>query len=126
LQYIIDNDLDFAYWPAIGYLENGWGNGWALQNWDKTGKRDGIHDGNDWRLESWTRLVNATTYKTGPVDVVPIWQMLSIDHEDYVKSVSLSNAFFLHCVLNKHSSAVSTAMTGTTVPARPHVPMVCA
>ncbi|KAH7105825.1 cellulase [Auriculariales sp. MPI-PUGE-AT-0066] len=84
-----DIDVDFAYWPLVGYLENGNGNGWALQNWNKAGVRDGLTDGNDWRKDVWTSLINNTNEKTGPVDKVPVWRILNLDHADDVKSYGL-------------------------------------
>jgi len=89
MQYFIDNDLDFAYWPLVGYLENGNGNGWALQNWNRAGVRDGLQDAsNDWRRDIWASLVNSTSAKTGRVDEVPVWRQLSLSFSDQVKSVS--------------------------------------
>jgi len=89
LGYLEQYDLDFAIWPLVGFLENGQGDGWALMNWDRnTGHRDGLYDGNDWRADRWTDLVNSTSL-TGPVANCTTWQMLNIDHGDYVKSSTL-------------------------------------
>lgn len=85
LTYIMAYDLDFAFWPLVGYLENGNGNGWGLLNWDRNnGHRDGLNDGNDWRQERWNDLVQSGY--TGSIQNATVWRMLSIDHADYVQS----------------------------------------
>lgn len=89
--YLVTYDLDFAFWPLVGYLENGYGNGWALLNWHpRTRKRDGIWDGNDWRAGLWTELVsptNVTRERKGLIEPVERWDMLNLDHSDYVQSL---------------------------------------
>ncbi|MFI2378604.1 glycoside hydrolase family 5 protein [Streptomyces sp. NPDC018964] len=82
---LIRADTDFAYWPLVGWHENRRGNGWALLHWDSAGRRMGVHDGDDWRAAAWTRLVGATG-RTGHVDPVADWSMLSPDHADFVAS----------------------------------------
>ena len=58
-------------------------------NWDRnTGHRDGLYDGNDWRADRWSDLVNCTSL-TGPVANSTEWNMLSINQGDYVKSATL-------------------------------------
>jgi endoglucanase len=89
LDYLQQYDLDFAIWPLVGYLENNQGDGWALMNWDpNTGQRNGLYDGNDWRAERWSELINSTSL-TGPVANSTNWRMLSIDQGDYIKSQTL-------------------------------------
>jgi endoglucanase len=89
LSYLQQYDLDFAVWPLVGFLENNQGDGWALMNWDRnTGQRNGLYDGNDWRADRWSELINSTSL-TGPVANCTTYQMLSIDHGDYVKSSTL-------------------------------------
>jgi endoglucanase len=86
---LINNDIDFAYWPLVGFLENNAGNGWALLNWDRnTGARNGILDGQDWRQSDWTHLINATSSTQHPGPATR-WRMLNVDHEDYVKSATM-------------------------------------
>jgi hypothetical protein len=89
LNYLQANDLDFAIWPLVGFLENNQGNGWALMNWDRnTGERNGLYDGNDWRADRWSELVNSTSL-TGAVANSTNWRMLNIDKGDYVKSTKI-------------------------------------
>ncbi|KAG8841843.1 hypothetical protein FRB91_004636 [Serendipita sp. 411] len=92
LGYLKTNDLDFAYWPLVGFLENGYGNGWALLNWDRQRNvSDGLYDGNDWRRDRWLELVNATS-ASGPIGNSTKWSMLNVDYSDYAKSHFLSKS----------------------------------
>ncbi|KAJ7594106.1 cellulase [Mycena floridula] len=85
VDYLVDNDLDFAFWPLTGYLGPSWTDGWALLNWDpSTGRRDGLYDGNDWRADTWDRLVDSGA--TGFVPNVTTWKMLAMDFGDFVQS----------------------------------------
>ncbi|MFF3561006.1 glycoside hydrolase family 5 protein [Streptomyces sp. NPDC002574] len=86
--FLIRTDADFAYWPLVGWHENRRGNGWALLHWDAAGHRMGLYDGDDWRADAWTRLIDAPSL-TGHVDPVPRWSMLSPDHGDFVQSLRL-------------------------------------
>ncbi|KAG8816414.1 hypothetical protein FRC17_000339 [Serendipita sp. 399] len=91
LSYLKTNDLDYAFWPLVGFLENGYGNGWALLNWDRARNvQDGIFDGNDWRRDRWVELVNSTSL-SGPVSNSTKWSMLNVDYSDYVKSMTLKS-----------------------------------
>ncbi|MET8149516.1 glycoside hydrolase family 5 protein [Actinoplanes sp. NPDC049668] len=85
---LIQADADFAYWPAVGWAEKRATNGWALLHWDRDGRRAGPYDGGDWRAGDWSRLVTATA-RTGYVDPVPHWSMLSPDHGDFVQSLRM-------------------------------------
>ena len=86
VQYLVDQDLDFAFWPLTGYLDYGFGNGWALLNWDLGRKqRVGIYDGNDWRAKKWKQLVSSPGYN-GYVPPVSQFKMLNIDHTDFIQS----------------------------------------
>ncbi|EJD50032.1 cytochrome P450 [Auricularia subglabra TFB-10046 SS5] len=86
LAFLISNDIDFAYWPLVGFRDTD--NLWALINWDrKSKKRDGLLDGNDWRKDSFLSLTNATYLVTPPT--VDRWRMLNLDVEDYVKSAKM-------------------------------------
>ncbi|GHH94147.1 glycoside hydrolase family 5 protein [Streptomyces capillispiralis] len=85
VDHLVRTDADFAYWPLVGWHENGRGNGWALLHWDAAGHRMGPYDGDDWRAGAWTRLVEATG-RAGRVAPVADWSMLSPDHADFVAS----------------------------------------
>ncbi|EJD40223.1 cellulase [Auricularia subglabra TFB-10046 SS5] len=86
LAFLTSNDIDFAYWPLVGYSDAN--NGWALISWDtKTGKREGLLDVNDWRKDSFLNLVNATALATPPATTR--WRMLNVDAESYVKSAKM-------------------------------------
>ena len=89
VQYLIDQDLDFAIWPLTGYLNYGYGNGWALLSWDLgTKKRVGIYDGNDWRARKWKQLVSSPGYN-GYVPPAPQFKMLNVDHTDFIQSPTI-------------------------------------
>ncbi|CCA71619.1 related to cellulase-Streptomyces pristinaespiralis [Serendipita indica DSM 11827] len=91
LSILKTNDLDYAFWPLIGYLRNGQGNGWALINYDLSNNRqDSLNDGNDWRRDRWYDLVNATTLK-GSVNNSTNWRMINVDRGDYIKSSTIVN-----------------------------------
>ncbi|NJC73465.1 glycoside hydrolase family 5 protein [Planosporangium thailandense] len=82
---LIANDTDFAYWPLVGWHEGRHGNGWALMAWDAAGHRMGLHDGDDWRAADWQRLIDAPG-RTGHLDPVRTWSMLTLDHGDFDQS----------------------------------------
>lgn len=54
VDFLIDNDADFAYWPLVGWHEDGQADGWGLVRWDGEGNRTSV-DG-DWRADAWHRL----------------------------------------------------------------------
>ncbi|MGW9025140.1 glycoside hydrolase family 5 protein [Streptomyces sp. NPDC055722] len=81
--YFADHDADFAYWPLVGWEGH---DDWALLRYDSSGHRHGILDQADWRSTAWNHLMTSPT-RTGPVDRVPTWRMLSTDHGDYVQSL---------------------------------------
>ncbi|MFE7776007.1 glycoside hydrolase family 5 protein [Streptomyces sp. NPDC057445] len=83
---LIETDADFAYWPLVGWHEDRKGNGWALLHWDSAGRRAGVFDGDDWRADPWTRLVEARG-RSGEVAPADRWSMLSPDHGDFVQSL---------------------------------------
>lgn len=89
LEFLTTYDLDFAYWPLVGY--NDTNNNWALQMWTHgaaPAARDGLLDGNDWRRDSWQSLVSAPAAQP-PAAPAARWRMLNLDHEDYIKSATL-------------------------------------
>ncbi|KAF7334379.1 Glycoside hydrolase [Mycena venus] len=88
VDFLVQTDADFAFWPLVGYLNNGSGNGWALMNWDVNGKRTGLFDGDDWRAPIWNELIGATG-ATGQIASVPEWKQLHLDHGDFTQSLSV-------------------------------------
>ncbi|GAA2525620.1 glycoside hydrolase family 5 protein [Winogradskya humida] len=91
VDYLIQTDADFAYWPVVGWQETRAANGWALLFWDEAGNRASVNDAGDWRTADWQRLI-AAPGKTGQVDPVARWSMLSPDHGDYVQSLRMRAA----------------------------------
>ncbi|MFE7041600.1 glycoside hydrolase family 5 protein [Streptomyces atratus] len=83
VDYLIDRDADFAYWPLVGWTGHGT---WSILNYDAQGRRSGILGGSDWRAAHWSRLVGAPQ-KNGPVAVADTWDMLNLDHADAVQSL---------------------------------------
>ncbi|GIM90827.1 glycoside hydrolase family 5 protein [Paractinoplanes toevensis] len=83
--YLVRTDADFAYWPAVGWLENRSVNNWALLFWDRAGGFDSVRS--DWRYDAWNRLV--TSGRSGYVAPVARWSMLSPDRGDFVASALL-------------------------------------
>ncbi|WP_327686649.1 glycoside hydrolase family 5 protein [Streptomyces sp. NBC_00467] len=88
VDFLVQADADFAYWPLVGWHENRRGNGWALLHWDAAGGRIGVFDGDDWRAGAWSRLI-AADGRTGQVAPVDRWSMLSPDHGDFVQSLRM-------------------------------------
>ncbi|KZV85139.1 glycoside hydrolase [Exidia glandulosa HHB12029] len=91
LEFIKTYDVDYAFWPLVGFSDSG--NGWALQAWNRPkpagsakATRAGILDVADWRRDSWLALVNATVSSPVPSNR---WRMINLDHEDYVKSATI-------------------------------------
>ncbi|KAJ7618283.1 cellulase [Mycena polygramma] len=89
IDWLVQTDVDFAFWPLVGYLNNGTGNGWALMNWDVNGVRTGLFDGDDWRAPAWKELIADTGGAAGQIASVPEWKMLTLDHGDFVKSLAV-------------------------------------
>ncbi|KAG6869021.1 hypothetical protein C0993_005680 [Termitomyces sp. T159_Od127] len=88
ISYLTTYDLDFAVWPLVGYLGPSNGNGWALLNWNPaTGGRDGLYDGNDWRVSAWNTLVDFAGGPASPVTTPTHWRMLSLDQDDFIQSL---------------------------------------
>ncbi|MDY7085579.1 MAG: cellulase family glycosylhydrolase [Actinomycetota bacterium] len=82
--FLVQTDADFAYWPAVGFTENRAVNGWGLLFWDRTGV---LSSADDWRAPIWNRLV--ASGRSGPVEPVTPWSMLSPDHGDFIASLRL-------------------------------------
>ena len=83
VDYLVERDADFAYWPAVGFTGHG---RWKLLDYDAQGNRSGVLDGDDWRAPHWQRLVDSPG-TTGPVPVADTWDMLNLDHTDFVQSL---------------------------------------
>ncbi|ALG12722.1 hypothetical protein [Kibdelosporangium phytohabitans] len=83
VDYLVETDADFAYWPLVGFHTNRGGNGWGLLHWDASGGRMGLYDGDDWRAGAWKRLVDAPAK---PARAVQRWSMLSLGHADFQQS----------------------------------------
>ncbi|CAM3498606.1 glycoside hydrolase family 5 protein [Kibdelosporangium persicum] len=88
VDYLVETDADFAYWPLVGFHTNKQGNGWGLLHWDAAGRRIGLHDGDDWRAAAWNRLVNAPAK---PAVSAKRWSMLTLDHGDFQQSRTVRN-----------------------------------
>ncbi|KAJ7733689.1 putative cellulase [Mycena metata] len=86
MDYLVLRDVDFAFWPLVGYLNNGVGNGWALMNWDYNGVRTDFFTSNDWREPAWSTVLAAKGTE-GQVAAVPQWKQLTLDHGDFIKSL---------------------------------------
>ncbi|MFF7242601.1 glycoside hydrolase family 5 protein [Embleya sp. NPDC008237] len=87
--YLVARDLDFAYWPLVGWKGNGQGDSWALLRFDPTGARSGIADDPaDWRATAWTKLIGAAG-RTGPVPGSARWNMLNLDSADAQPSLRM-------------------------------------
>ncbi|MEV7521478.1 cellulase family glycosylhydrolase [Streptomyces sp. NPDC091371] len=84
VDYLIERDADFAYWPLVGWTGHG---SWSILNYDAQGRRSGILDGGDWRAADWARLAGAAG-KSGPVAASDTWDMLNLDHADAVQSLA--------------------------------------
>ncbi len=91
VDYLIATDADFAYWPLVGWHENRRGDGWALMSWDSAGRRMGLFDGDDWRADAWTRLVDAPG-RTGAVAPTAVFNQLTLDHADFNQSLTMRAA----------------------------------
>lgn len=83
VDYLVANDTDFAYWPAVGFHDGGNGDGWSLLAWDPAGNR--IDISGDWRAAAWQRLVTAPG-RTGQVPAAERWSMLNLDYADFQQS----------------------------------------
>ncbi|MFF1796779.1 glycoside hydrolase family 5 protein, partial [Kitasatospora sp. NPDC058263] len=87
---LVNNDTDFAFWPLVGWADaNGKPNdNWAMISYDAKGKRYGLQDGGDWRVDDWNKIVNAQG-RTGTVDKVDHWNMLSLSGGDQNLSITM-------------------------------------
>jgi hypothetical protein len=91
---LVAQELDFAYWPLVGWQKNGTGDGWALLAWDADGSLLAIDDEKkrDWRLPAWQRLIAASSSDSArqAVPQVESWLMLSTAHGSIQQSSTLA------------------------------------
>ncbi|KAE8228752.1 hypothetical protein CF326_g6305 [Tilletia indica] len=96
VQVMIDQDLDYAFWPLVGWHKYGLGDGWALHAWDQNGQRLSVLDEGDWRLSSWKRLQSTKNVRRGEIPVTPVWRMLAPDWGGAQQSTTISNDISWH------------------------------
>ncbi|KAK0534328.1 hypothetical protein OC842_002668 [Tilletia horrida] len=98
VQCLVEYDLDYAFWPLVGWQKYGFGDGWALHAWDEAGERLSILDAGDWRLPSWRRLQQQQTagVRRGAVPPMPVWRMLAPDWGGAQQSSTLANDIAWH------------------------------
>ncbi|KAF7302243.1 Glycoside hydrolase [Mycena indigotica] len=90
IDYLVQVDAEYAYWPLVSYAGAG---GWGLTTWEKTpggGNRKTVLDGDDWRATAWNQLTNSAG-RTGGIPVFDEWKQLNIDHGDYMQSQTVRN-----------------------------------
>ncbi|WP_433225678.1 glycoside hydrolase family 5 protein [Microtetraspora malaysiensis] len=88
VDFLIENDVDFAYWPMAGFQENDQGNTWGLVRYAADGGLRTVLDTDDWRAPHWRRLIAAPGY-TGQVTPVRAWSMLQGIHADANQSARM-------------------------------------
>ncbi|GAA3221618.1 glycoside hydrolase family 5 protein [Actinocorallia longicatena] len=81
VDFLIDNDLDFAYWPIVGFHSGDQGNQWGLVRYDTAGGARTVDQADDWRGPHWRRLI-AATGRTGQIPAPRTWSMLRAQHTD--------------------------------------------
>ncbi|WP_370153116.1 glycoside hydrolase family 5 protein [Streptacidiphilus sp. EB129] len=86
---LASNDTDFAVWPLVGWTQNGAPlDNWSLLSYDANGVQQSIEDPGDWRAADWNKLITAPAL-TGQVPATPRWNMLNLDHADYIVSSTM-------------------------------------
>ncbi|QLY29751.1 glycoside hydrolase family 5 protein [Nocardia huaxiensis] len=90
IDWLIERDLDFAYWPMVGFQKGDKGNQWALLRYDTDGSLRSVLDPDDWRGAQLRRLVDAKGY-TGQVAPVRTWSALNAEHRDHNASLRAAN-----------------------------------
>ncbi|GAB2544446.1 glycoside hydrolase family 5 protein [Nocardia heshunensis] len=90
VDYLINRDLDFAYWPIVGFQHQDQGNDWGLLRYDTDGSKRSVMDADDWRGAQVRRLL-AADGKTGQVAPVRAWSMLNAIHDDHNASLRAAN-----------------------------------
>ncbi|MGW5685587.1 glycoside hydrolase family 5 protein [Nonomuraea sp. NPDC003754] len=88
VDFLIDTDVEFAYWPMVGFQENDQGNTWGLVRYSADGGLRSVLDTGDWRGAHWRRLIAAAGH-TGAVAPVRTWSMLRAIHDDANQSARM-------------------------------------
>ncbi|MEV4181971.1 cellulase family glycosylhydrolase [Streptosporangium canum] len=88
VDFLVDNDVDFAYWPMVGFQENDQGNMWGLIRYAADGGLRSVTDTDDWRAAHWRRLIAATGFAGQPAPV-RTWSMLRASHVDANQSARM-------------------------------------
>ncbi|MEV6660356.1 glycoside hydrolase family 5 protein [Nocardia fluminea] len=86
VDWLIEHDLGFAYWPGVGFQQQDEGNQWGLLRYDTDGGLRGITAADDWRAPHFQRLM-AAEGKAGQVAPVRTWSMLNGIHGDDNRSL---------------------------------------
>lgn len=81
VDFLVAHDLDFAYWPVVGFHDGDRGNQWGLVRYDGNGERRSVLDPDDWRSTAWRALTSAAG-RQGVVEPVRTWSMLKATHAD--------------------------------------------
>ncbi|MER5325930.1 glycoside hydrolase family 5 protein [Streptosporangium roseum] len=88
VDFLVENDVDFAYWPMVGFQENDRGNMWGLIRYAADGGRRSVTDTDDWRAAHWRRLISAAGFAGQPAPV-RTWSMLRAIHADANQSARM-------------------------------------
>ncbi|MFF4942214.1 glycoside hydrolase family 5 protein [Streptomyces rubiginosohelvolus] len=86
VDFLVAHDLDFAYWPVVGFHDGDRGNQWGLVRYDGNGERRSVLDSDDWRSTAWRALTSAPG-RQGVVEPVRTWSMLKATHADANRSL---------------------------------------
>ncbi|MEV0029565.1 cellulase family glycosylhydrolase [Nocardia sp. NPDC050793] len=86
VDFLIEKDLDFAYWPIVGFQKQDQGNQWGLLRYDTDGSMRSVTDADDWRGAHVRRLL-AANGQQGQIAPVRTWSMLNGIHEDDNRSL---------------------------------------
>ncbi|KFK91286.1 glycoside hydrolase [Streptomyces sp. JS01] len=86
VDFLVAHDLDFAYWPVVGFHDGDRGNQWGLVRYDGNGERRSVLDPDDWRSTAWRALTSAPG-RQGVVEPVRTWSMLKATHTDANRSL---------------------------------------
>ncbi|MFD7856510.1 glycoside hydrolase family 5 protein [Streptomyces microflavus] len=86
VDFLVEHDLDFAYWPVVGFHDGDRGNQWGLVRYDGNGERRSVLDPDDWRSTAWRALTSAPG-RQGVVEPVRTWSMLKATHTDANRSL---------------------------------------
>ncbi|MFE3800189.1 cellulase family glycosylhydrolase [Nocardia tengchongensis] len=92
VDYLIARDLEWAYWPIVGFQQpnNPQADNWGLLRYAADGNLKSVTDSGDWRGVHFRRLLDAAG-KTGQVAPVRTWSMLYGIHEDRNESLRAGN-----------------------------------